>query len=748
VTLDLTRRLVKGEPLTAADHDGNLDKLEDAIEAREASGAAAAAVGAHVAAADPHPQYLTPAEGDAAYATAAQGALAATSIQPGNAALSDAREWSAATVSQAEAEAGSSTSRRAYTPQRVFQAAAAWWAGSTFATKLAGIATGATANATDAQLRDRSTHTGTQSVGTITGLGTAATLDHGTAAGNLVRLDPTTGRLPAVDGSQLTNLPTGGGGGGISDGDKGDITVSGSGGTWTIDAGAVNTAKLGGDITTAGKALLDDANAAAQRTTLGLGGAATLNVGTAAGTVAAGDDSRITGALQATTAATTYQPLDSDLPAIAALTTTTFGRSLLTQADAAAARTAIGAGTGNGTVTGVTGAGLITSTGGATPQISTSLASGTLMGRASAGTGVAEAITIGSGLAISGGALVVTTGGTGTVTSVGLSLPGIFTVTGSPVTTAGTLAATLADQAAGLVFAGPGSGGAATPGFRSLVMDDLPAVIAPSTALTLPSGAAGSPAARQVYAVADTLRYRDSTNAERLLLNASDNLANLSNTATARTNLGLSALATAAVGSGLSLSGGTLSATGGGGGGLPSPGFAPWSGGSGSMLAPNNCTGSLIGAGAQASVAYFHQIFIPDAITATQLICRTNSTYAGTNDVLLGIYANAVSRPTTKIVEATLQITASGAATYAVAISQSLAAGWYWLAFLSTANGTPSYIGNSSGMPGIGGGLFSEYTSAAGVISFLQQSGTSALPATVGTLTAASSSRPVCFLGV
>lgn len=38
------------------------------------------------------------------------------------------------------------------------------------------------------------------------GLGTAATLDHGTAGGNLVRLDPATGRLPAVDGSQITGL--------------------------------------------------------------------------------------------------------------------------------------------------------------------------------------------------------------------------------------------------------------------------------------------------------------------------------------------------------------------------------------------------------------------------------------------------------------------------------------------------------------------------------------------------------------
>ena len=55
------------------------------------------------------------------------------------------------------------------------------------------------------------------------------------------------------------------------------------------------------DTTAAGRALLDDADSAAQRATLGLGDAATKNVGTAAGTVAAGDDSRLSDARTPTT---------------------------------------------------------------------------------------------------------------------------------------------------------------------------------------------------------------------------------------------------------------------------------------------------------------------------------------------------------------------------------------------------------------------------------------------------------------
>jgi hypothetical protein len=263
-----------------------------------ADGAISSAVTAHEAAADPHPQYLTPAEADAAYATTAQGTLASTAIQPGDPALSDARTPTAhksthatggsdaltpADIGAATAAQGSLASTAVQsvtgtapiissggtTPAISISAATTGAAGSMSSadkTKLDGIASGATANATDSQLRDRATHTGTQDVSTVTGLG----------------------------------------------------------------------------------------------------GAATLNVGTTTGTVAAGDDSRITGALSAAAAAAAYQPLDSDLTSIAALTTTAFGRDLLTQADAAATRTTIGAGTSNVAISSATPQPLGTAAAGAT----------------------------------------------------------------------------------------------------------------------------------------------------------------------------------------------------------------------------------------------------------------------------------------------------------------------------------------------------------------------------------------------
>lgn len=64
---------------------------------------------------------------------------------------------------------------------------------------------------------------------------------------------------------------------------------------------------------------------------------------------------------------------------------------------------------------------------------------------------------------------------TGSVSSVALALPAsTFTISGSPVTSSGTLTGTFATQNPNLIFAGPASGGAATPTWRLLVSADIP----------------------------------------------------------------------------------------------------------------------------------------------------------------------------------------------------------------------------------------------------------------------------------
>lgn len=66
--------------------------------------------------------------------------------------------------------------------------------------------------------------------------------------------------------------------------------------------------------------------------------------------------------------------------------------------------------------------------------------------------------------------------GNGTVTSVDLSMPNIFSVSNNPVTSSGTLTVSLANQNANTVFSGPTTGSATTPAFRSLVAADIPSL--------------------------------------------------------------------------------------------------------------------------------------------------------------------------------------------------------------------------------------------------------------------------------
>jgi hypothetical protein len=99
------------------------------------------------------------------------------------------------------------------------------------------------------------------------------------------------------------------------------------------------------------------------------------------------------------------------------------------------------------------------------------------------------------------GYLASTGGGGGGVSSVGLVVgPSsgagqTYAITGSPVTTSGTLTATLISQSANVFFSGPSSGSAAAPTWRALAYADLTSTysvyspsVSSSISLTLSSG--------------------------------------------------------------------------------------------------------------------------------------------------------------------------------------------------------------------------------------------------------------------
>ena len=111
---------------------------------------------------------------------------------------------------------------------------------------------------------------------------------------------------------------------------SGVISAPGGGGSYTLPV--ATTSVLGGVKDGTGVTVAGD-------------GTLSVDYGTTAGTAAQGNDSRITGALSTTTAAATYAPIAHSQSASTISDSTTAGRTLLTAADAAAQRTALGLGT-------------------------------------------------------------------------------------------------------------------------------------------------------------------------------------------------------------------------------------------------------------------------------------------------------------------------------------------------------------------------------------------------------------------
>lgn len=109
---------------------------------------------------------------------------------------------------ETRADLAISTATAAVTPEQL-GAALADAGGMTPAqeTKLAGIATGATMNDTDANLRQRSTHTGTQAISTISGLQSALDVKANAQAGSNLTIGKVYATLAARDADSLSLSP-------------------------------------------------------------------------------------------------------------------------------------------------------------------------------------------------------------------------------------------------------------------------------------------------------------------------------------------------------------------------------------------------------------------------------------------------------------------------------------------------------------------------------------------------------------
>jgi hypothetical protein len=101
---------------------------------------------------------------------------------------------------------------------------------------------------------------------------------------------------------------------------------------------------------------------------------------------------------------------------------------------------------------------------------------------------------------------------------------------------------------------------------------------------------------------------------------------------------------------------------------------------------------------------YFIPFFVSENASFDRILVRSASTFVGTATIRLGVYNNADDVPTSLLFDAgTASVTAANQ-TATITISETINAGWYWLALLTEVAATTNTFvaGNLFIIPNVG----------------------------------------------